>query len=390
MKRFLCIVFVSAVLGVILGGGTAFLLLTINGWQPALEYGQPGELTKRTTNVNAKASIEETVFDFGAKDVKTSGKHEFFIKNAGTADLTLKLDRKTCTCTDIEIIPSRVKPGETAKAILSYNAERATSGQYQQGGTLVTNDPENQEIMLLVRGIFTSPVVIRPSALELPNVPVVSDYTATLRIYGFEKEPLKLSAPEWDDKEHFSLEWKETELTESNKADPLLKFAHSVTEAAITIKSGLPLGMFVQKFRLKTNYPNDPVVEFFVRGQVTGGTVSISGYGFNKSTGIDVLGKTVAGQKLTRDISIQFSGLTASTTELKVKEVSPAWVKTTVAPPRDAGRMRIFSVTIEIPADAPAGNYMYLTETESAFVSLETNDPNVPVLKIPIQFSIER
>ncbi|GHT28604.1 hypothetical protein FACS18942_09160 [Planctomycetales bacterium] len=88
------VVIVSCVLGAGIGIGSAFCALTVNGWNPELEFKRHSDLVKeialKAENPNAKASIENTVFDFGIRDVKDKGQCEFYIKNIGTANLTLE------------------------------------------------------------------------------------------------------------------------------------------------------------------------------------------------------------------------------------------------------------------------------------------------------------
>ncbi|MDR0520571.1 MAG: DUF1573 domain-containing protein [Planctomycetaceae bacterium] len=398
LRTLLSVIFVSVLLGIVIGAGGAFALLAHNRWRPELEtnpYHQSQPHTpEQTKQPRAKAFIEETVYHFGVKDVKAGGSHEFFIKNTGTADLTLKLDRTTCSCTGIDITPSRVPPGKTAKCVLTYNADRAMTGPFSQGGVILTNDAENREIRLLVEGVFTASVVVQPSAVNIAKIPAGTDYTMPVRFYGFEDKPLEISEPVWTDREHFALEWQPSAMTAADKEDTLLRTAKSVIEGTLTVKAGLPAGYFQERFHLKTNSPNLPAVELAVNGQVVSSRIAVSGMGFNKSTGIFVLGNTVPGKSIIRELSVQISGHSASSSAVRIKQAEPVWIKAELLPPKNSGQLRVFPIRIEIPADAPVGSYVMRDNGVPAFILLETSEEKTPAetnpasMLIPIQFSV--
>ena len=384
-------VVISCIVGALLGWGIAFGFLSVHAWQPESETKVYAALVQdaltQVTNPNAKAFIEETTYNFGIMDVKASGTHDFFIKNIGTEDLILTLDRTTCSCTGIDISPTRVPPGKTAKCHLKYNADRATTGKFSQGGMIRTNDPDHLEIRLIVEGIFTNPVVVQPATVSLPRIATGTSRTATIRFYGFENEPLQLSAPHWQDREHFDFQWQPAELNETDKEDSFLSLAKSVIEGTVTVKPGLPVGSFQEWFQVKTNYPSQVNVTFSASGLVASGNVSISGSGYTPTTGV-TFSPTVTGRKSSRTITIQFSGALAPSSLVQIKSVEPAWIRAELSPPQDRGPLRMFSLTLEVPEDAPTGNYVIRDGGQQAHVTLETNSESAPVLKIPLQFVV--
>ncbi len=389
---------ISCVLGIVIGGATAYSALTINGWNPELEYRTREAILRegaeKNTDPNAKAFLAERVHDFGIKNVKEQGKHHFTIQNIGTTPLTLFVDKTTCTCTGIDLSTKVVAPGKTAIATVNYDAERATTGTYNQGGTILTNDPENREIFLAVRGVFTVPIVMSPAEIVIPSISATETKTATIRFYGFEKEPLVLETPQWSDREHFDISIVPAELTDEDKENSLFMSATTVYEGTVTIKPGLPIGSFLERFHIKSNYVSQPSAEFLVQGQIRGGAVSITGSAYRKDTGVAVLGKTPAGQKLARELSIQFSGMSAVLVDLKIKEVFPAWLSVNLTEPRDLGsdvaRRRFYSLMIEVPATAPVSSFSAGAQENAAVIVLETGLEDIPVIKIPIQFAVEK
>ena len=377
----------SCAFGVLLGLGVASSLLSINAWQLEIETESHEKLAETTlarlTDPNAKAFIEKTTHNFGVMDVKATGFHDFFIRNIGTTDLILMVDRVSCSCLGIDVTLSRVPPGGSAKCHLRYNAEQAITGKFTQGGIILTNDPDNREIHLRVEGVFTNPVVMRPSGVYLPRISSDATRTATIRFYGFENEPLQLSAPTWTDHEHFDFQWETAELTESDGADTYYSLAKSVIEGTITIKPGLPVGPFQEWFHVRTNYPNQTNVGFLVSGQIIDGHVAISGQGYSRSTGIVSLGSD-----LSRDIFIQFSGATARSASVQVRTIEPAWVDVELLPPKDIGPLRTFPLKITVPKDSPTGSYGVSGDSQQAHILLETNDETMPIIRILLQFVV--
>ena len=408
-------VLVSCAFGTLLGFGIAHCFLSVNAWQLETEMkyykkivatGRAQEANPETeesietqnldnnaktliANSNAKALIEKTTYNFGVMDVKATGAHDFFIKNVGTEVLTLVVDRTTCSCTGIDITPTRVLPDKTAKCHLKYNAERAMTGKFSQGGIIRSNDPNNPEIRLIVEGVFTNPIVLQPSSVNFSRVPAGTTRTATIRFYGFENEPFQISSPSWTDTEHFDFHWEPAKPNDVEE-DGYLSLAQSVVEGTLTLKPGLPVGPFQEQFQVRTNYPSMVNVSFLVRGQIVAGNVSVSGQGYNKATGIADLGRTVMGKSVSKEFSIQFTGSSAPSASVQVKVVEPAWLRTEISPPRNVGALRLFSLTVEIPDNAPTGSYGFGGDSPLTHVTLETNDPTMPVLKIPMQFAVGR
>ena len=391
IRTFLTALLASCIFGALLGFGIAHSLLSVNAWQLETET-QPYEKRAetafaQTTNPNAKASIEETTHNFGVMDVKATGTHDFFIKNVGTEDLLLRVDRTSCSCTGIDISPTRVPPGKTARCHLKYNAEQAMTGKFSQGGIVATNDPDNLEIRLIVEGVFTNPVVVQPISAYFSRVSVGASKTVTVRFYGFENEPLVLSAPTWEDREHFDFQWEAAKPNESDEEDTHLSAAKSVVVGTLTLKPGLPVGPFQERFQVKTNYPGQTDISFAASGQVVG-NVSISGREYDKNKSFADLGKTVVGKGISRELWITFSGLSAPSASLQIQAVEPNWIRTTIASKIDSGQQRIFSLTIEIPDNAPTGSYVFGGDGQQSYITLKTNDESMPVLKIPLQFAV--
>jgi hypothetical protein len=96
------------------------------------------------------------------------------------------------------------------------------------------------------------------------------------------------------------------------------------------------------------------------------------------------------GKSISREVSIQFSGASARSASVQVKTVEPDWLRVELLSPRDAGLLRIFPLTIEVPEDAHTGSFVFASDGQQAHVTLETNDESMPILRIPLQFVVGR
>ncbi|MDR1480948.1 MAG: DUF1573 domain-containing protein [Planctomycetaceae bacterium] len=396
MRTTILMFLISVLIGVLLGFCCVVSIFGVGSRDYGLEFSKTNPIKnppveKIVTDANAKVYIESSVYDFGIKDVKEKGTHDFVIKNVGTGTLTLRVDRTTCTCTGIDLNRQRLAAGESAIATVRYDAERATTGRYEQGGIIVTNDPQTPEIPLSIRGIFTSPIVVSSSVVLLPSVFATEKQSAKVRVYGFEKSPLKLEPPIWPDKDHFELKFAPTELSEEDKSNSLFKHAVSVYEGTLTVLPGLPIGAFQERFNIKTSYSSEPSIEIFARGQVFGGGITIAGQGFDRATGIVSIDTIRSGERVVRDISIQITGASIQNADIKIKEIRPQWLKANVNKGSvETTVRRFFTLTIEIPPNAPQSNFVTSDENKAALVILETGLPESSIIKIPIRFAIEK
>ncbi|GHT30994.1 hypothetical protein FACS1894214_1900 [Planctomycetales bacterium] len=114
---------------------------------------------------------------------------------------------------------------------------------------------------------------------------------------------------------------------------------------------------------------------------------------FNKDRGVLVMEKTVQGKPLKRDIMIQFTGSSATRVKLQKKNVAPEYLNITLTEPKDIGKeasvRRFYTLSVEVPANAPVGNFMKADRGECGIITLETGLAENPVIKIPVEFSVE-
>ncbi len=400
MRLLLCLIFVI-LFAILLGSGTGFLLGDAANksaaWYPEREVASKEDLQKRLIVINpeAKAFVETDVFDFGVLDRSREGRHDFVVENHGSDDLTLTVNRTSCTCTGVDVSEKVVKPG--GKSIITVHWKSDTpSPTFKQGASILTNDPEMPEIFFTVKGLFTSPVMVEPGMLVFPPINIGRDSQSSFRVYGFEKQPLELNEIRFSDTEHFEVATEPAELNAIDRADPIFQKATNVLQVNVKVKPGLPLGSYQERLLLITNYEKEPELEFFVKGNIVAGNISIGGRDFNRETGVLNAGRTTILKPLVSQFTVRYTGIVPENADLKVVQVEPPFMKITVeklggtenAEEAAARRSLAFVCKAEIMSETP-GSWNGPDPKNMGFVEFETGLPETPTLRIPIQFSID-
>jgi Protein of unknown function (DUF1573) len=211
-------------------------------------------------------------YNFGTLPQRTTGKHEWNVKNTGKADLEVWMISSTCSCTLAKFKDGKkavVKPGETTQIMLEYET-RENNGEYAKGAEIGTNDPDLQSFSLMAKG------KVFPAVMTLPAEPVVNfgtisneneDNATALIVYSYDRPETKVvkvtcvnpnvvgeaSAPSAD-------EVKRLEGGGVKKG----------TKVTIHVKSGMPLGTFRDEILIQTDHPKQPELRLMLAGKMNG------------------------------------------------------------------------------------------------------------------------
>ncbi|MGM0464356.1 MAG: DUF1573 domain-containing protein [Bacteroidota bacterium] len=95
--------------------------------------------------------LETTRYDFGEINQREKADIEFKFKNSGKSDLIIRKVRSSCGCTTVTPANTTIKPGEssTIKAVFDAGVRK---GKQHKVITVITNDPENSQVSLVVSG----------------------------------------------------------------------------------------------------------------------------------------------------------------------------------------------------------------------------------------------
>lgn len=393
------VIIISCIIGICIGFGSVFIGNQVWHWNPDLETNPDAVEQQAQAAVkmdpNAKIEVKNSIYDFGTMRHLDTGKHSFEVKNVGTAVLTLKPNMTTCQCTKVEVSKRRVSPGETALVTLHWDSDRAMA-LFRQQATVETNDPDNPEVVFTIQGLFIFPIITKPTSVVFPVIYANSkaETEGYCTIYGFEEEPkLQFTSIDWTDKEHFDIELTPVELDEADKEDTLNKNASYKYLSKITVKPGLPMGPFREKFVLKTNYLVKPTVEIFVSGQVSSDRIVFNGKGYDRTKGILDLGTVSINQGTSQQLNLVLSGLGAANTEIEIKEVHPPCLKVVIndeAKPAEGEtrRIRTLTMNLSIPPGSPSGDYSNLEAGTNGYIVFTTTNPDITTIRLPVTFNI--
>lgn len=98
-----------------------------------------------------KASVSETVFDFGQIKKGEKVSKQFTISNAGSKKLIVRTVKNNCGCIKTTLSKNEILPGETATLRIDYDSF-AKEGRDQKIVTMILNDPLMPEVKFEVKG----------------------------------------------------------------------------------------------------------------------------------------------------------------------------------------------------------------------------------------------
>jgi hypothetical protein len=392
--RILLVVILSSVLGGALGMAMANYSIHAWPWRAKNELGE--ESLKARMHIPSEESkarvemLEERTYDFGVVNVSTAqaGNHVFKIKNIGEDPLTLKVAETSCSCTGVDITPTRVPPGETAEMNFKWDAENKT-GKYTQSALIDTNDPNDSTIQLRVEGLYMAPVMARPFELIFSRVYPGDEATGHFRLFGFQEKPLEIEKIEYPDTDHFRITYSKAEMTEEEKDSNIFQNAKNAVEFEVHVLPGLPLGPFEQRIKMTTNYPQMPHFIYTIRGMVTG-SMAVIGSGYNKKTGVLEIGTVQPLETVMKTVMLRFSGPNVEEIDPEVVELRPEWIDVQFEKPIDAQKDRIFPVTVVISGGSPMSNYQGPSEEQMGMIRFDPGVEGIPEVKLLLQFSVEK
>ncbi|MGL6195934.1 MAG: DUF1573 domain-containing protein [Thermoguttaceae bacterium] len=384
------------VLSFLVGSAIAFTSVEVQNrfavWYPEQELISKTTVIKSRIKVDpeAKAYVPSDVYDFGVLDRKMEGKCDFTVENKGTKNLLLEVSGTSCTCTGVDVSKKSIPPGDKAIVTVHWNAESSQS-TFSQVAVLLTNDPDNPELRFTVKGLYTSPIIINPGTLFFPSIAVGREAQNVARIFGLEKHPLEIKEIKLDDQEHFEVQFEKSELTEEDKKNTVLKSATTVYTVTVKVKPGLPIGSFQERLTIVTNYDSEPTVEYFVKGQIRAGNITIAGKDYARDTGVLNLGKTSVGIPVKSTFTLGFPGSAQADTTVKIVKVEPEAlsVEMNKIGGTTEGVAPTFIFKVQALSSTP-GYWNGPDQKNMGLIELETNLPDVPTYKMPVQFLIEK
>lgn len=216
-------------------------------------------LTGSTAFGAAKITIDEYSYSAGNVMQGKAIEHDFAIRNTGNEPLTLEL--KSCeSCNGIKVTPpvGPVDPGKTDKIhvrIPTYNMR----GSFKKGIEVITNDPDKNNVTLIVQAFIQEVLSIKPEYISLGQVKTGSKYQKAITVENSGREPVSIYDIELSPPEHLTLSPNEKMVIKPGEKKTLL----------LTITSGKEPGVIEGSIFLRTDLKQMPQKLIPVQVEVT-------------------------------------------------------------------------------------------------------------------------
>ena len=335
-----------------------------------LELSKTGAPKAAPTGLQPKLVIVEggaTSFEFGIMPQRTTGKHTWLVKNEGDADLELRMESATCSCTVAKFKNGEkavIKPGESEPIDLEFET-RENNGSYKKGAKIVTNDPEKAWFDLEVKGLVFPALQTFPPEGFVNFANVSNDQEENIShiaVFSKDRPETKITKISTSSK---YIEVDQSPATESDCKQLQLKAGIKLT---VKVKSGMPLGFFKEEVVVTSDHPKQPEIRFTVGGRMTGA--------------ITVMPNTVvmhqADGKLGSQSEVSMVVRNLRPTTFKVAR-KPEGLDVAVVPGSKEGR---YKLTVSVPPGSKSG------KIEGEEIVLETDHPKADKVMVPVSIWI--
>jgi hypothetical protein len=293
----------------------------------------------------------ELTHDFGQIKRGETAAHTFGFANTGNAMLEITDVKLSCGCTTVGAWDRQVAPGQTGRIPIQL-ATDALSGPIVRTIAVSCNDPLQPSTVLRFSATVWAPVEVTPSLVLFQfTTETTNSAPQTVRIVNHQAEPLRLEEPR-STNEAFKVE---------------LRVVKPGQEFELGISAAPPSGgdNVSGVISVKTSSPEMPIVSVGARAMtrpdlVLSPTLIVLpeaplAAGVNPS--ITIMGMA-SNPLVLSDPKLNLPGL-----EVQLRELQPG---------------RLFSLSVAFPAG------FELPKNESVEVTLKSNYPKYPVIRIPI------
>lgn len=198
-----------------------------------------------TTN-RPRIVCDEPVFDYGTVDASTVVEHTFTIRNEGTLTLEISRVHASCGCTVANISSQQVPPGGESK-ISSRLSLQGRSGPQQKTIVIDSNDPDQPQFVLTLRGVVGAALHVQPPQVMLPRVAPGSQPTANVILSSGDGAEYAITAVE--------------STSEQLQANVVVIEERKTYRVHLGLKEPLESGAFSAMVVIRTDHPKRPAVE---------------------------------------------------------------------------------------------------------------------------------
>lgn len=300
---------------------------------------------------------KDLVKDFGTVWVGPVLKHSFTIENKGEAPLRITKVRPSCGCTIAGPYPKMIEPGQSGSFPFSVHSNKLR-GRFEKGITIKSNDPANPNFRLRLRGEVKRYVELTPSAINFGKLYGDEPMEKVIKIKNNTDEPIQVELG--------------TQLkTENFKAEVVASEAGKAYELHVRAEPPYKPGTIREILLLKTSNENQRRISVNVRANIPR-RLDVSPAVLTVRPPRPVKGKA-PDATLTR--VVKFNNYGSAPVKLLEATVNDPNVKVDIQE-QNVGKR--YAVQVEFPKG-------YQTPAMGRKLTLKTNDPETPVIEVPIR-----
>jgi len=332
--------------------------------------------------------VDQPHYDFGSMQRGTTKSHEFVIRNTGKAPLKIRNGGTTCKCTLSKVPDESIAAGESTIVKLEWTA-KADSGPFRQTATILTNDPTQSQIELLVDGQILALSGVEPADFLFDKLSVDETKTAQVYVMAMLQDDLTVKDPQISDptiRDKFDVKIEPVEKSELPN-----KNAKRGYRVSIMAKEGLPVGRFRSWLTLHTNLTDAEKLEIPIIGQVVG-DISVGGNsGWNPEQEVLIIGSVKSSEGGHGKANLIVRGPGAASVKFQVKSKDPEELKVTLGEPKKLKDTLVHvPVDIQIPAGTRPMVRLDTAQGEAARIVFSTTHPKIKELSLSVRFAVER
>jgi hypothetical protein len=387
--RIIGTIVLAAVLGIFAGGALAY----IENWSdpdaadklvgPVGPDGRP-----LADKDGPRIEVTEAHYDFGSMQRGTSKSHEFTIRNVGKAPLKLRNGGTTCKCTAFKVPDDALQPGQSTTVKLEW-AAKVDNGEFRQTATLLTNDPLQSQVDLVVSGQILAISGVEPPDFLFDKISVGERKSARVYVMAMLQDHLTVKDPLLSDptvRDKFDVKIEPVDRKELPN-----KNAKRGVRITLTSKPGLPVGRINCWLSLHTDLLDAEKLEIPLTGDVVG-DISINGnVGWLEGQGVLVIGGVKSSEGGHGKVNIIARGPEATKITFGVKSKDPEELKVVLGQPR-----KLSDTLVQVPVDIiipPGTRPMVRLDTaqgDAGRIVFSTTHSAIKEVSLPVRFAVER
>lgn len=328
-----------------------------------------------------KVKLDEDTHDFSVIVVGSDGSHSFKIQNVGESPLILSKGPTTCKCTISDVTAGEIAPGESATIDLTWKA-RAVTDKFQQTASIYTNDPDQKEIELVVRGRITQLLEVAPQGVwSVRDISPGKTASVSGSIYSYVLDSMEIGETQVSSD---ALSYEFEPMTEEKLKSLRAKSGYIVR---VTVGEGVSAGAFREKLSFQIANQDIEPIEVYIEGNRSGPITYLASRGTrwnNAGRTID-FGNIDKSQGASGSLLMFVRGLEDTDLEVVSVKSDPPYLECTLK--RDerfegVGRKK-YELQFKVPPNQPP---VTRSTNRPGVVTIETNHPQAKQLKFRVTY----